>query len=193
VTKGRRDKNQICDVTPSRKSTRLSRYCLCLEYCNRLRVTWWPGTKTQWDPDWWYFGQASIIGLLYWQLQWEEGRNGNKLRCISEQRCASCCINPLTPNDPYRGRTAPLTSKRFILYIYSINTGTEYFKRGIYCPFLFSSLCSLFHNSNLFGSCFIHILYTKCAKIKKKKFRHQKVKRTREFRCAAFRNEWNSH
>jgi len=25
----------------------------------------------------------------------------------------------------------------------------------------------LFHNSNLFGSCVIHILYTECAKIKK--------------------------
>jgi len=31
----------------------------------------------------------------------------------------------------------------------------------------FSSKCSLFHNSNVFGSCFIHILYTECAKIKK--------------------------
>jgi len=29
-------------------------------------------------------------------------------------------INPLTPNDPYRGRTAPLTSKRCNLFIYSI-------------------------------------------------------------------------
>jgi len=27
----------------------------------------------------------------------------------------------VTPNDPYRGRTAPLTSKRCILYIYSTN------------------------------------------------------------------------
>jgi len=44
-------------------------------------------------------------------------------------------INPLTPKDPYSGRTAPLTSKRFILYIYSTNTSTEYFKHGIYCPF----------------------------------------------------------
>ena len=32
----------------------------------------------------------------------------------------------------------------------------------------FSSKCSLFHNANLFGSCIIHILYTGCAKIKKK-------------------------
>ena len=35
--------------------------------------------------------------------------------------------------------------------------------------FFFSSKCSLFHNANLFGSCIIHILYTECAKIKKKK------------------------
>ena len=35
----------------------------------------------------------------------------------------------------YRGRTAPLTSKSCILYIYSTNIGTEYFKRGINSPF----------------------------------------------------------
>ena len=44
-------------------------------------------------------------------------------------------FNPLTPNDPYRGRTAPITYKRCILCIYSTNIGTEYFKRGIYSPF----------------------------------------------------------
>ena len=44
-------------------------------------------------------------------------------------------FNPLTPNDPYRGRTAPLTSKRCVLYIYSTNMGTECFKHGIYSPF----------------------------------------------------------
>ena len=41
----------------------------------------------------------------------------------------------MTPNDDYSGRTAPLTSKCCILYIYSTNIGTEYFKRGIYAPF----------------------------------------------------------
>ena len=40
----------------------------------------------------------------------------------------------MTPNDPYSGVTAPLTSKRCILYIYSANLGTEYFKHGIYSP-----------------------------------------------------------
>ena len=47
-------------------------------------------------------------------------------------------FNPLTPNDPNRGRTAPLTSKRCILYIYLTNIGTEYFEHGIYSPFFLS-------------------------------------------------------
>ena len=46
-------------------------------------------------------------------------------------------INPLTPNDTYSGRTSPLTFKNFILYIYSTNIGTEYFKHGI-CSTCFS-------------------------------------------------------
>ena len=58
-------------------------------------------------------------------------------------------INPLTPNDPYSGRTAPITSKRCILYIYSTNIGTEYFKQGIYSPF--------FPLQN--GVCFIILTY----------------------------------
>jgi len=58
-------------------------------------------------------------------------------------------LNPLTPNDDYSGRTAPLTSKRCILYIYSTNTGTEYFKHGIYC--LFFSLQN--------AVCFINLTY----------------------------------
>ena len=46
----------------------------------------------------------------------------------------SSFINRLTPNDPYMGRTAPLTSKCCILYIYSTNIGTEYFKHALYSP-----------------------------------------------------------
>ena len=41
-------------------------------------------------------------------------------------------FNPLTPNDHYSDRTASLTSKRGILYIYSTNIDTEYFKHGIH-------------------------------------------------------------
>ena len=54
----------------------------------------------------------------------------------------------MKPNDAYSGRTAPLTSKRGILYIYSTNIGIEYF-HGIYSPF--------FHLQN--AVCFIILTY----------------------------------
>jgi len=47
------------------------------------------------------------------------------------------------------GRTAPLTSKLCILYIYSTDIGTEYFKHGIYSPF--------FPLQN--AACFINLTY----------------------------------
>jgi len=34
-------------------------------------------------------------------------------------------VNTLMPNDHYSGRTAPLASKRCILYIYSTNIGAN--------------------------------------------------------------------
>jgi len=62
-----------------------------------------------------------------------------------------------------------------------LNTNT------VYTLLFFSSKCSLFHNSNVFGSCIIHILYTGCAKIKKK-LRRQKLKLkicTQRFYCSS--------
>ena len=56
-------------------------------------------------------------------------------KLICKLLTSASVINPLTPNDHYSGRTAPLTSKRCILYIYFKNIGNEYFKHGIYCPF----------------------------------------------------------
>ena len=50
-------------------------------------------------------------------------------------------VNPLKPNDQYSGRTAPLTFKRCILYIYSTNIGTEYLKHGIYSLFFQNAVC----------------------------------------------------
>ena len=70
---------------------------------------------------------------------------------ISQGKCLydRIRVNPLTPNDPCRGRTAPLTSKRYILYIYSTNIGTEYFKHGIHSSFfpLQNAVCFIIHNS----------------------------------------------
>jgi len=58
----------------------------------------------------------------------------------------------------------PLPSKCCILYIFSANISTEYFKQAAHSPF-FSSKCRLFHNATFFGSCIIRILHMGCAKI----------------------------
>ena len=55
--------------------------------------------------------------------------------CILWEMKGKTMFNPLTPNGSYSGRTATLTSKRCILYIYSTNIGTAYFKHGINSPF----------------------------------------------------------
>ena len=65
-------------------------------------------------------------------------------------------LNPLTPNDHYSGHTAPLTSKRVILYICSTNTATEYFKHGVYSPFfsLQNAVCFIILTY------LVHVLFT---------------------------------
>ena len=65
-------------------------------------------------------------------------------------------VNLLTPNDPYMGRTAPLTSKRCILCIYSTNIGTEYFKHSLYSPFfcLQNGVCFIML------TCLVPVLFT---------------------------------
>ena len=60
--------------------------------------------------------------------------NGEKARKL-KKKTLYLFLNRLTPNDPYMGRTAPLSSKRCILCIYSTNIGTEYFKHALYSPF----------------------------------------------------------
>ena len=75
-------------------------------------------------------------------------------------------INPLTPNDHCSGRTAPLTSKSCILYIYSTNISTEYFKNGIYSSF-FSLQNAVYF---IILTYLVPVLFTfiyRCAKIKK--------------------------
>jgi len=49
---------------------------------------------------------------------------------LSTQYTRFMTINHLTPNGHYMGRTAELTSRCFILYIYSTNIRTEYFKHA---------------------------------------------------------------
>ena len=65
-------------------------------------------------------------------------------------------FNPFTPNDLYMSRTAPLTSKHYILYIYSTNIGTEYFKHALYSPFfsLQNAVCFIML------TCLVSVLFT---------------------------------
>ena len=65
-------------------------------------------------------------------------------------------VNRLTTNDPYMDHTALLTSKRCILYIYSTNIGTEYFKHAVYSPFfsLQNAVCFIIL------TCLVHVLFT---------------------------------
>ena len=70
----------------------------------------------------------------YFQTNSDMAYTSNLVR-IASYHSQPCPLTPLMPNDTYRGRTAPLTSKRCILYIYSTNIGTEYFKQGINSPF----------------------------------------------------------
>jgi len=116
--------------------------------------------------------QFDVLRPLY--MRCTVGRNVNyvNMACVYGRYVyltpVTYVINPLTPNDHYSGRTAPLTYKRCISCIYSTNVDAEYLKHDIYSPCFSPSKCSLFHNSNVFASCIIHILYTGCAKIKKK-------------------------
>jgi hypothetical protein len=72
-------------------------------------------------------------------------------------------INHLTPNVYFSGRTATLTYRCWILYIYSTNIRTEYFKHAAHSPFFSSSKCHLFNNATFFGFLYYsHFIYRVC-------------------------------
>jgi len=52
----------------------------------------------------------------------------------------------------------------YLIYIFSTNISTAYFKHGAYSLF-FSSKCRLFYNDTFLVHVLIHILHTGCAKI----------------------------
>ena len=102
--------------------------------------------------------QEGIRGLEHsgkWKWRWKYGKINNWWR-----------INLLTPNVNCSGRTAPLTSK-VAFYIFIQQILVLNILNMVYTLRFVSSKCSSFHNSNVFGSCIIHNLYTGCAQIKK--------------------------
>ena len=97
----------------------------------------------------------------------EDPGRKRKTNWTSEEVLKHSALNPLKPNDAYRGRTAPLTSKRCILYIYSTNIGTENFKYGIYSPFFPLQNAVCFTILTYLVLYYPHFI-CRCAKIKKK-------------------------
>ena len=77
-------------------------------------------------------------------------------RCLVQETVDLSVVNRLTPNDPYMGRTAPLTPKSCILYIYSTNIGTEYFKHALYSRFFFLQNAVCF----IMLTCLVPVLFT---------------------------------
>ena len=66
------------------------------------------------------------------------------------------------PNVKYSWRTAPLTSK-VVLYIFIQQIYVPNILNMVYTLRFFSSKCSLFHNSNLFGLLYYsHFIYRMC-------------------------------
>ena len=94
---------------------------------------------------WWHWGGGIIIINYVYVLR------SLHLLCRYTR-----LLNPLTPNDLYMSHTAPLTSKRCILYIYPTNVVTEYFKHALYSQFfsLQNAVCFIML------TCLVPVLFT---------------------------------
>ena len=103
-----------------------------------------------------------------WRLHGQGQPTSARLACGKN----SLCINPLKPNDHFSRRTAPLNSKRCILYIFIQQIQVPIILNVEILSVFFSSKWRLFHNSNVLGSCIVQILYIYSTNIGTEYFKH---------------------
>ena len=115
---------------PPRQLYRNYAWCLTREYClpRTHFIKWFLELISSWAAD----SCSASLGILCSRGNYLVHFVIHKVQYLAH---SLSYFNPLTPNDLYMSRTAPLTSKRWILYIYSTNVGTEYFKHALYSPF----------------------------------------------------------
>jgi hypothetical protein len=87
-----------------------------------------------------------------------------KCRWFRNATFSGSCIIPLGIVCPIYRTDTPLPSKHPILYVFSTNIRTEFFKHAAHSAFFLFKI-PLFHNATYFGCCIIRILHTGCAKI----------------------------
>ena len=97
----------------------------------------------------------------------QAGHQRNELEDeLAKEAVTNSDINLLTPNVNYSGRTAPLTSK-VAFYIFIQQVQVLNILNTVYTVRFFSSKCSLFHNSNVFGSVLLTFYIQGVLKLKK--------------------------
>ena len=75
-----------------------------------------------------------LIGNKTFRAYFQRPVTQKYLIIMSYELCYTL-LNPLAPNDVYISRTAQLTSRRYILNIYSTNILNKYFKHAAHSPF----------------------------------------------------------